>query len=89
MRIVIVYYHDLPVARLDEDNMCKPIQDALKGLIYVDDKWVHDATLAKRDLNKEFRVRRMSYALARAFAKGEEFLHVKVEDAPDARILIR
>lgn len=31
LQIIVVYYHDGIVIRMDNDNMVKPIQDALIG----------------------------------------------------------
>ena len=33
----LTYYHDGVSVRIDNDNLVKPIQDALNGLVYVDD----------------------------------------------------
>jgi hypothetical protein len=68
---------------MDNDNMVKPIQDALIGLVYVDDNQITDTRVRKTDLNGAFRVRGMSAVLAEGFCKGTEFLHIKIEEAPD------
>jgi crossover junction endodeoxyribonuclease RusA len=74
--------------QLDIDNMIKPIQDALKGLIYTDDCIITDNHPAKRDLNGSFRVKGMSPVLAEGFCSGVEFVHVKVSEAPNQEVLI-
>ena len=81
MRVTVTYYYDGPA--LDVDNMIKPIQDALVGLVYINDDQVTDAIGRKRDLNSSFRVRGMSSSLAEGFCRNNEFLHVRIEDAPD------
>jgi crossover junction endodeoxyribonuclease RusA len=83
---VICYYDTDPP---DVDNFHKPIQDALQGLVYVSDAQVTDAAPAKRDINGSFYVRYMPAILARAFERGDEFVHVIVELAPDQGVLIR
>ncbi len=73
---------------LDTDNMLKPIQDALIGLIYNDDRQITDITAGKRDINGSFRVRGLSSSLAEGFNSNNEFVHVKVEEAPNPQELI-
>jgi hypothetical protein len=68
---------------MDNDNMVKPIQDALNGLVYVDDRQITDTQLRKTDINGSFRVRGMSPVLAEGFVKGVEFLYIRIEAAPD------
>ena len=86
VRVVVVYYYDTRPA--DVDNFHKPIQDALSGVIYVDDPQVDDAAPSKRNINGRFRVRGMSRVLADAFVEGQEFVYVRVEVAPDPADLI-
>jgi crossover junction endodeoxyribonuclease RusA len=78
VRLVVTYYHDGPLPRLDGDNMAKPIQDALNGLVYVDDRQVTDQESHSRNLNGRFTVRHASMVLLQAFSVGDEFLHVQV-----------
>jgi crossover junction endodeoxyribonuclease RusA len=70
-------------APLDVDNMIKPIQDSLVGLVYADDGQVTDAVGKKRKLDGSFRVKGMSTVLAEGFCRGVEFLHICVDNAPD------
>jgi crossover junction endodeoxyribonuclease RusA len=86
IKIIVVYYHD--GAALDTDNMLKPIQDALIGLIYNDDRQVTDITAGKRDINGSFRVRGLSSSLAEGFSSNNEFVHIRVEEAPNPQELI-
>jgi crossover junction endodeoxyribonuclease RusA len=83
LKITVVYYHDGEVVRIDEDNMIKPIQDAMNGLIYEDDRQVTDVSARKTDLNGSFRVRGLSPVLAEGFCRDREFLHVRIEARPD------
>jgi crossover junction endodeoxyribonuclease RusA len=38
LRFIVTYYHDGASVRIDNDNLVKPIQDALNGPVYVDDR---------------------------------------------------
>lgn len=88
LRIVVVYYHDEVAIRMDNDNMIKPIQDALNGLIYVDDRQITDIVVRKTNLNSDFRIRNLSPVLAESLSRGSEFLYIRVEEAPDHRELL-
>ena len=83
LKITVVYYHDAVSVRVDNDNMLKPIQDALQGIVYVNDFQVTDTSVRKTNLDGLFAVRGMSRVLAEGFCRGVEFLYIKVEDAPD------
>jgi crossover junction endodeoxyribonuclease RusA len=86
VRLQVVYYH--LNAPLDVDNMIKPIQDAMIGIIYDDDRQVTDVQAARRDLNGPFRVRGMSPRLAQGFVNGGTFVHITVSEPPDHQELL-
>ncbi len=83
LRIVVIYYHDGDSVRIDGDNMLKPIQDALIGLIYTDDRSIIDAQTRKTPIDEPIRARGASRVLLEAFATGREFVHVIIDAAPD------
>jgi hypothetical protein len=68
--------------------MIKPIQDALAGLIYVNDRQITDAQTRKTNVDGRFRVRHISSMYARAFAGGREFVYIKIEEAPSHQDLL-
>ncbi|MFA6275808.1 MAG: RusA family crossover junction endodeoxyribonuclease [Pedobacter sp.] len=77
LEITITYYHD--GASPDVDNIIKPIQDALVGVVYVDDKQIAHSTSRKRDINRGYKVRHVSACILESFGKGNDFIHVKVD----------
>lgn len=86
MQVIITHYYDAPNGEdgvPDSDNIVKPVRDALNGVVYVDDYQITDFVSRRRNLNSSFRVKGMSSALAEGFCAGAEFLHVKIEVAPD------
>jgi len=83
--VKITYFYEGDA--LDADNMLKPIIDALKGIVYVDDDQVTDAKAEKRKIDGNFKVRGMSIVLAAAFVNGKEFVRVQVLDQPDQQDL--
>jgi crossover junction endodeoxyribonuclease RusA len=80
-QITILYcYLDRPV-QLDNDNLAKPIQDALNGLIWADDRQVTDTIIQLVRLHSRLSVED-SLALAVGVTSGQEFVYIRVEDAP-------
>jgi len=85
MKITVVYFHDGDWTRMDNDNLLKPIQDALIGLVYQDDNQITDSAVRKTSLDGAFFVRGMPLILAEGFAHGYEFIYLRIEAAPDHR----
>ncbi len=83
--LTITYFHE--GNSLDVDNIPKPILDALKDLVYSDDTQVTDLVCRKRNLNDDLRIVNSSSVLAEGFDRGNEFLYVVVEDAPDQEVI--
>ncbi|MHC5598625.1 RusA family crossover junction endodeoxyribonuclease [Nostoc sp.] len=79
----ITYFYDSD--QMDVDNIVKPIQDAMKGIAYVDDKQVSDLLVRKRNL-LDLRKKDTTSILAEGFARGKEFLHIVVIDAPNQEV---
>lgn len=88
LKLTVCYYHDGVSVRIDNDNMVKPIQDALIGLVYEDDRQNTDVQVRKTDINGSFYVRGMSPVLAAGFIKGQDFLYIRVELAPSHEELL-
>ncbi len=63
----------------DVDNIIKPIQDALNGVIFVDDAQVAETKARKRPLGGSYQIKGASGVLLQGFAAGVGFLHVRVE----------
>lgn len=87
LQVTVAYYYD--GAPLDADNIVKPVLDALEGLVYENDGQIMDVKVGKRNMNRSFRVKGMSPAVAEGFVSGQEFVHVRIEEASDQRELIR
>lgn len=76
----VTYYFDTVAG--DVDNIVKPIQDALIGLVYFDDGQITDVSIRKRNLNR-VRIGDVSGVLAEGFGRGREFLYIVAQAAPD------
>ena len=83
--IRILYFYD--EAALDTDNVVKPIQDALKGVLIEDDSVVTDIEVRRRWLRTDFTLRDPSPALIEGLELQTEFVYVLVSDAPEQDVL--
>jgi len=83
--LTITYFYDN--VSVDVDNIPKPILDALKGLVYLDDNQVTDVLCRKRDLNRDLRIENPTEVLAEGFTSGNEFPHIMVAEAPDQGVI--
>ena len=83
--LTITYFYDS--VSIDVDNIPKPISDALKGLVYLDDEQVTDMLCRKRNLNSDLRIENPSSVLAEGLSRGKEFLYIVVEEASDQGVI--
>jgi Holliday junction resolvase RusA-like endonuclease len=83
--LTVIYFYDR--GSMDIDNLPKPISDALKGLVYRDDEQVTDIVCRKRNLNRELRIEHPSLVLAEGFSRGNQFLYIVIEEAPDQEVI--
>jgi Holliday junction resolvase RusA-like endonuclease len=73
---ITVYYNGFP--SFDTDNISKPIIDALKGVVYRDDKQVMDRVARRRDMEGAYRIKGVDIKLAEAIAKGDDFVCIEI-----------
>lgn len=78
VRVVVTYYHEGEIARLDSDNMVKPILDALIGIAYTDDRQASEVVIRMIPLDGDSAVPTVASVVAERLARPGEFLHVKV-----------
>lgn len=83
--LTITYFYE--ESGMDVDNIPKPISDALKGLVYIDDSQINDVLCRRRDLSVGLRVVNPSPTLAAGFELDGDFLHVRVDPAPDQEVI--
>jgi crossover junction endodeoxyribonuclease RusA len=88
LKLTVVYYHERQAVSIDHDNMIKPIQDALAGLVYKNDRQITDAQTRKTNIDGRFRLRHLSPIYARAFGAGREFVYIRIEEAPNHEELL-
>lgn len=81
----LLYLYD--EVALDVDNILKPIQDALIGVILEDDSVVTDVEIRRRWRGATFTLNSVSPVLAAGLELGKEFVYVSLTDAPPQDVL--
>ncbi len=82
LRFLLLNFHEGENPPLDDDNMVKPIRDALNKFIYEDDRQIRHSVTIQVSIDDPIKIRRASRIVLSAFNKGDTFLYIRVEDAP-------
>ena len=77
LQILVAYFHDASGGNVDNDNMIKSIQDALIGLIYVDDRQITDTRIVRRPI-AGLQLLGPSGDVSTAIVAGQDFTFVRV-----------
>jgi hypothetical protein len=82
LKFLLINFHEGDKPPLDDDNMVKPIRDALNKLVYADDRQIRYSETFHIPIADPVKIRGASAILLAAYSKGDEFLYVRIEDAP-------
>jgi hypothetical protein len=82
LKFMLINFHEGDKPPMDDDNMVKPIRDALNNLVYLDDRQIRYSETIHVPIDDPIKVRGASAVLLAAFSKDIQFLYVRVEDAP-------
>jgi len=83
LKCTIINFHEGSDAPLDDDNMVKPIRDAMNGLIYNDDRQITYSETIQVGIDAPVRLRHGSLVLLAGYNTGIPFVYVRIENAPD------
>jgi hypothetical protein len=83
LRFLLINFHEGDKPPLDDDNMVKAIRDALNKLVYDDDRQIRYSETIQVSIDAPVKIRRGSKILLDAYWKGDVFLYVRIEAAPD------
>lgn len=86
LRLTLVYLCDDSPA--DIDNIIKPIQDAMVGVVYEDDIQISDVDSHRRYLTDTIIITGLPQLLADALEVGDEAVYVKVEKADELGVYL-
>jgi Holliday junction resolvase RusA-like endonuclease len=78
--LTIVHLHH-GVSTLDVDNIIKPIQDALEGVVLSNDKLVSDVESHRRMAGGQFESARLPELLMAALDSSRDCVYVRLADA--------
>ncbi len=79
LQLTLVYL--CGVSPPDADNIVKPIQDALVGLVFSDDSLITDVESHRRSLAGAFDLTRLPDLVFAGVSSGQECVYVKVTDS--------
>jgi crossover junction endodeoxyribonuclease RusA len=82
LQCTIMNFYAGPAPSLDDDNMVKPIRDAMIGIVYDNDSQIRVSHHAQWSNQDYFQVQGASKIIVDALQQGKEFVYVKIEDAP-------
>jgi crossover junction endodeoxyribonuclease RusA len=83
IRLTIIFLCE--EAPIDADNIIKPIQDALIGLVYEDDELITDVDSHRRFFSDTLDLTGLPVGLLGAIFAREECVYVRIEPARDLR----
>jgi crossover junction endodeoxyribonuclease RusA len=79
---ITLYYFPVAVMRGDIDNIVKPILDALKNHIYIDDRQIQRVLVQKFESGNAFSFRQPSPMLENALEQPKPALYVRISNNP-------
>lgn len=79
LHLTLVYLCD--ISPPDTDNIVKPIQDALIGLVFSDDALISDVESHRRSLYGTFDLTRLPALVLTGLTSGQECVYVKVSSS--------
>ncbi len=80
LKFTLLNFHEGDNPPTDDDNMLKPIRDALNGFVYEDDKQIRHSETIQRPANEMIPALGASAVLLAAFSRGVQFVYVRIED---------
>lgn len=82
LKFLLINFHEGDKPPMDDDNMVKPIRDALNKFVYIDDRQIRHSETHQIPIDDPIKARGVSSILLAALGRGDEFLYVRIEDAP-------
>src|SRR4026209_2153451 len=79
LRVTLAYF--CPVLGVDIDNIVKPILDAMKGILYQDDRRIVQVHSLAIEFADAARIANVTTAIAAGLAGGGDFVLVRVDPA--------
>jgi crossover junction endodeoxyribonuclease RusA len=81
LKFIAYNVHEGEEPSVDDDNMVKPIRDALNKLVYEDDRQIRQSETYHIPIDDPIKIRGASAIFLAAYSKGDEFVYIRIEDA--------
>jgi len=82
LQCTIMNFHEGTRPPCDDDNMVKVIRDVMNKVVYVDDKQITHSYTVQISINDPVQIRKAASLILAGYAAGDEFLYVRLDDAP-------
>ena len=89
VELSVTYFHEGDTILLDNDNMLKPIQDALNGLVYEDDRLVTLVHVKKDRIRRSFSLQGCSKLVLDGLFEGKPFIAHPSGQSTEPRVLTK
>jgi hypothetical protein len=83
----LIHFHKGDIAPLDNDNMSKPVHDALTKVVYDDDRQVIHTRSIQMSVDSPIAIEGATQVLLDTIALGDGFLYFRIDEIP-VRILL-
>jgi Endodeoxyribonuclease RusA len=84
---ILIHFHKGDIAPLDNDNMSKPVHDALTKVVYDDDRQVIHTRSIQTSVDSPIAIEGATQVLLDSIALGDGFLYIRIDEIP-VRILL-
>ena len=74
LKFLLINFFEGDKPPLDDDNMVKPIRDALNKFVYNDDRQIRYSETVQVSIDDPIKIRRAQALLLAAYSKGDVFL---------------
>jgi len=85
----LINFHKGNEPPLDNDNLSKPLHDALINLLYDNDRWVIQTQVIQIDIESPITIQGATALLLENIRRGEDFLYVRFDEPLDTLVLSR
>jgi hypothetical protein len=87
LRSTLINFHKGNEPPLDNDNLSKPLHDALINLVYSNDRWLIQTQVIQVDIDSPITIQGATGLLLENIRKGEDFLYVRLDEPFDTLVL--
>jgi Holliday junction resolvase RusA-like endonuclease len=82
LQCTIIHFFAGSDVLMDDDNLVKPIRDALNKLVYTDDRQIRHSFHAQMSNAGRYQISGAAKLVVDALREGKVFVYIRVEDAP-------